>query len=853
MMIRHILLAVGLLAPAAVFGQANPYRGLWVGEFKLDGVNEVSVPLDAQNIPRAPNPAVTTKTFDAANLRLILHVNGRGQVSLLKQVAILNRKAGTAKSEHDLALVTDERLYGSFPPQPAQRIASVVFDFGDAKATAAVDAVVNAAVVTAAANVTAGDVERQARDAAAAVITSADAAGRFAIFLRDTMNAAAVTAVSVSGQATAAQDTAAQGLRTGSFYADTRGGEMIAAVEAAATTGTAAEKRKAAHQAAADFADVDNKYQRFIAGELFGEMLLAGADAAATAAQALPRQTITAITGTAGTAPVVLSSADHQLAPSERIRITGAPIQAYNGVHAVTLVDTGRFSLPGVPFHAGQVITGYAAAPTPAPLTVQATAHGLQTGARITLSGAGTAAYNGTFFITRIDNDAFSVPVDYLDNPGTTGKWASRSGGITGYEAGTAGGIVKITSAGHGLNNGTVITITGAGAAVYNGSFPITRVDANAFTVAVAFAGNPAAKGGWAVLNTIGGFAPPAAVPTMVTRAAHGLQTGDTIVIAGAGKEAYNSNHVVERVDADRFIIPVTFAAADGNPPVKGSWTVPAGGTWRRLGPVETAAEARAPVSTARAEALRVKIAAYEDTRGTDAIAAVLAAVAAGATDSAGSSTLAIKTEAENAGRRALADLVARSNVSRQVPTADYTSFIRADDTRFTDFREMATLVAAAAAAGAVEENVNPLATAMSIQNKAKERAIVAVSAVYATAARALRPELPMSGNFGPGASGLAGTIILPANHPTNPFRHRRHPDHTTGFDITRLVTLDFDGGAGDSLTATGFGVDSITGIYREEIHGLYKPLGPDKSLGLRVRGTFTLQRLSLIDALNAR
>ena len=64
--------AAGLLLPGAVFGQASPYRGLWVGEIRLNGVNEVAVPLDANNIPRAPNPAVTTKTFDAANLRLKL-------------------------------------------------------------------------------------------------------------------------------------------------------------------------------------------------------------------------------------------------------------------------------------------------------------------------------------------------------------------------------------------------------------------------------------------------------------------------------------------------------------------------------------------------------------------------------------------------------------------------------------------------------------------------------------------------------------------------------------------------------------------------------------------------------------
>jgi hypothetical protein len=186
-------------------------------------------------------------------------------------------------------------------------------------------------------------------------------------------------------------------------------------------------------------------------------------------------------------------------------------------------------------------------------------------------------------------------------------------------------------------------------------------------------------------------------------------------------------------------------------------------------------------------------------------------------------------------------------------PTLDYTAFIRASDSRFVDFKEIAPLVAAAAAAGAVTEKSNVLSTATSVANKAKERAVSAIPTVYSSAARAVRTELPLTGNFGPGQTGLTGTIILPANHPTNPFRHRRHPDHTTGFDITRVLTLGFDGTATDTLAESGFGVSAITGTYAEEIFGLHKPLGPAKDTGLKVLGTFTLHRISLIDALNAR
>jgi hypothetical protein len=75
---------------------------------------------------------------------------------------------------------------------------------------------------------------------------------------------------------------------------------------------------------AADFADVENKFQRFIGGELFGDMLLSAAHAAGTAAQALPRKTITAMSGTGGTAPVTFTTADHQLTNTDRIRLAGA-------------------------------------------------------------------------------------------------------------------------------------------------------------------------------------------------------------------------------------------------------------------------------------------------------------------------------------------------------------------------------------------------------------------------------------------------------------------------------------------------------------------------------------------------
>lgn len=56
----------------------------------------------------------------------------------------------------------------------------------------------------------------------------------------------------------------------------------------------------------------------------------------------------------------------------------------------------------------------------------------------------------------------------------------------------------------------------------------------------------------------------------VVTSAAHGLETGDTITILGyGGHPAYNATWPITRVDADRFTVPVRYL---DNHPTKGSW-----------------------------------------------------------------------------------------------------------------------------------------------------------------------------------------------------------------------------------------------------------------------------------------
>ena len=134
-----------------------------------------------------------------------------------------------------------------------------------------------------------------------------------------------------------------------------------------------------------------------------------------------------------------------------------------------------------------------------------------------------------------------------------------------------------------------------------------------------------------------------------------------------------------------------------------------------------------------------------------------------------------------------------------------------------------------------------------------------------------MQNELPLAGSFGLGsgdprfladlssteslgAAGLTGQILLPANHPTNPFRHRRHPDHSSGFDITRNIRIDFDAAQAEGrIPSVTRGVSTVSGLYREEVFGLHKPLGPGKDVGLRTEGRFQLNRVSAIGTLNGK
>lgn len=113
--------------------------------------------------------------------------------------------------------------------------------------------------------------------------------------------------------------------------------------------------------------------------------------------------------------------------------------------------------------------------------------------------------------------------------------------------------------------------------------------------------------------------------------------------------------------------------------------------------------------------------------------------------------------------------------------------------------------------------------------------------------------ELPMQGDFG-GTGALEAAIVLPAQFPTNPYRHQFHPDHDNldaegaprdeAFAVERDIELQFSANDPTELGDPDFGFDAVGGTYREELRGLHRS-------AIRVEGIFRLQRVAVTPELN--
>lgn len=113
---------------------------------------------------------------------------------------------------------------------------------------------------------------------------------------------------------------------------------------------------------------------------------------------------------------------------------------------------------------------------------------------------------------------------------------------------------------------------------------------------------------------------------------------------------------------------------------------------------------------------------------------------------------------------------------------------------------------------------------------------------------------LRLTGTFG-GNSALSASITLRPQFPTNPFRHKFHPDHDNldarfasykpeAYEVLREISLQFTNVAPSGVSAVDYGYRVQAGTYRERVTGLNK--NP-----INCQGTFSLTRVSEVGLLN--
>ncbi len=139
-------------------------------------------------------------------------------------------------------------------------------------------------------------------------------------------------------------------------------------------------------------------------------------------------------------------------------------------------------------------------------VTATVTAHGLATDARIRISGAAQAEYNGDFTITRTGVNTFTYPVAGFPATPATGTILMSVGAVVrdAYPALTRSGLTVTASVtAHGLTAGATVSVSGAGQSEYNGGFVITVPDANTISYTIP-SGQPLTPASGTVLVNAG-------------------------------------------------------------------------------------------------------------------------------------------------------------------------------------------------------------------------------------------------------------------------------------------------------------------------------------------------------------
>jgi hypothetical protein len=113
---------------------------------------------------------------------------------------------------------------------------------------------------------------------------------------------------------------------------------------------------------------------------------------------------------------------------------------------------------------------------------------------------------------------------------------------------------------------------------------------------------------------------------------------------------------------------------------------------------------------------------------------------------------------------------------------------------------------------------------------------------------------LDFNGAFGPGQS-ITTAIVVDTDLPTNPFKHRYHPDHDNldeqflnprleAYQVVRNMEMQFTVEDPQGGNSPGWGDTIVGGVFGESITGLHKN-------AIFTSGTFRLRRVSAVPVLN--
>ncbi len=225
---------------------------------------------------------------------------------------------------------------------------------------------------------------------------------------------------------------------------------------------------------------------------------------------------------------------------------------------------------------------------------VTATCHRLATGDEVVIAGASVTNYNGTFTIAVVDADTFTIPVAFAGVPAAPGAWETVLPRLPTSRA-EAAATVRVMGANDApmavpdtITNVTEETTLRimvrpefAGRTIVFPGDPIPAPAVSAQNL-LANDGDIDSDDTWSTLgivgilgavNPVGGFSGTAGdSPVIVASPAHGLATGDEVLVANyGGHPSYNGYHAVTVLDADTFSIPVRYV--DDNPQ-KGVWAI---------------------------------------------------------------------------------------------------------------------------------------------------------------------------------------------------------------------------------------------------------------------------------------